>query len=382
MNGRKISHKRQSGFSLIELLIVTTIIAIVVIMSSDIFTTVLRQSGQETKVVGSQIDSIIGIGVLRSDIEHAGYGLPWKFQNTPSTTNYEAATTITAGTYNDLPPNLPRAFVTGNDTGYNGSDYLVIKSTVAGISDTAQRWTYIIKGSVPKSWDSAKLNLTSGSRVIVIKPKTDDSSQNELVMNSTTFFTQYNPTVFSTTSTSVFVPSKTSERFLIYGVDPDTDLRMPFNRADYYISRPTSNMPASCAQNTGILYKATVNHADGLLTEMPLIDCVADMQVVFGLDTNNDGVVDSQSNNISSLSAQQIRERVKEVRVYILAQEGQKDTSYTHLSSSITVGETDTSSPYFGLGSTFNLSTTIGTGWQNYRWKIHALAIKPKELYQ
>ncbi len=34
--------------------------------------------------------------------------------------------------------------------------------------------------------------------------------------------------------------------------------------------------------DTGILYKGTVNHADGLLTELPLLDCVADMQVIFG----------------------------------------------------------------------------------------------------
>jgi prepilin-type N-terminal cleavage/methylation domain-containing protein len=362
---------RQSGFSLIELLIVTTIIAIVVIMSSNTFTIILNQSGQETKAVGSQIDSIIGIGILRSDIEQAGYGLPWKFQTSPSSTNYEADSAITASTYNDMPPNLPRAITTGNNAGYNSSDYLVIKSTVSGTSDTAQRWTYIINGSNPKVWDSTKLNLTNGSRVIVIKPKVDDITDNELVMSGTTFFAVFNSTSFP----SDFTPKKTSERFLIYGVDPDTDLRMPFNRADYFISRPSTNMPTSCAANTGILYKANVNHSDGQLTEMPLIDCVADMQIIFRLDTNNDGIVDSQSNDISALSAKQIRERVKEVRVYLLVQEGQRDKSYTHSPSTMTIGE-------YGLGSNFNLATTIGTGWQNYRWKIHTLVIKPKELYQ
>jgi prepilin-type N-terminal cleavage/methylation domain-containing protein len=369
-------HKSHDGFSLIELLIVTTIIAIVIIISSDTFVIMLRQTGQESKVVGSEIDSIIGIGILRYDIEHAGYGLPWKFQTTPSTTNYEAAAAITANAYNDVPPNLPRAFVTGNNAGYNGSDYLVIKSTIAGTSDTAQKWAYIIKGSNPIVWDSTKLNLSNGNRVIVIKPIADDNSQNELVMSGTTFFTQFNSSF-----PSAFSPQKPSERFLIYGVSPDTDLRMPFNRADYYIARPASNMPASCATNTGILYKATVNHGDGQLTEMPLIDCVADMQVVFGLDTNGDGVVDNATNNISALTAAQIRAQIREVAIYILFQEGQKDTSYTHSPSSVTVGETDASSLYFGLGSTFDLGTTIGTGWQNYRWKVHTLKIKPKQLY-
>jgi len=374
-----IKHRGQEGFSLIELLIVTAIIAVVIIISSDTFTVMLKQSGQTAKVVGSEIDSIIGIGILRYDVEHAGYGLPWRFRTTPSTANYEVAATITASAYNDVPPNLPRAFVTGNNAGYNSSDYLAIKSTLAGTSDASQKWTYIIQGGTPKVWGSTRLDLATNDRVIVIKPRVDENSQNELVMNGTVFFTTFNAAGLA----AAFSPSLPSERFLIYGVDPDTNLRMPFNRADYYIARPATNMPPSCAPNTGILYKATVNHGDGLLTEMPLFDCVADMQVVFGRDTNNDGVVDSATNDMTTLAltAEQIRAQIKEVAIYILAQEGQIDTSYTHLSSSVTVGDTNAASLYFGLGSTFNLSSTIGAGWQNYRWKVHTLKIKPKQLF-
>ena len=85
----------------------------------------------------------------------------------------------------------------------------------------------------------------------------------------------------------------------------------------------------------------------------PLIDCVADMQVIYRLDTNNDGTIDSTVNDISGLTAQQIRDRVKEVRVYILSHEGQSDRSFRYRNSTITIGE-------FGLGRTFNLSSTIG----------------------
>jgi prepilin-type N-terminal cleavage/methylation domain-containing protein len=371
-----IKHRGQDGFSLIELLIVTAIIAVVIIISSDTFVIMLKQTGQESKVVGSEIDSIIGIGILRYDIEHAGYGLPWKFRTVPATTDYEAAASITASVYNDTPPNLPRAFVTGNNAGYNSSDYLVIKSTLAGTSDASQKWSYIIKGGNPKVWGSAKLDLVTNDRVIVIKPRADDNSQNELVMNGAAFVAAFNaafPVEFS--------PTQTSDRFLIYGVAPvtagETNLRMPFNRADYYIARPASNMPAYCAPSTGILYKATVNHSNGQLTEMPLIDCVADIQVVFGRDTNNDGVVDSATNDMTTLTltAEQIRAQIKEVAIYILAQEGQRDTSYSHSPASITVGDT-TGSLYAGQGSTFNLTAAM----LNYRWKVHTLKIKPKQL--
>ncbi len=48
--------------------------------------------------------------------------------------------------------------------------------------------------------------------------------------------------------------------------------------------------------DTGILYKTTVNHADGKLTYIPVLDCVLDMQVVLGWDLNGDGLIDTWSN--------------------------------------------------------------------------------------
>jgi hypothetical protein len=132
-------------------------------------------------------------------------------------------------------------------------------------------------------------------------------------------------------------------------------------------------MPQACARNTGILYKATINQGDGDLNRHPLIDCVADMQVIFRLDTNNDGTIDSTVEDISGLTAQQIREQLKEVRVYILSHEGQRDSAFKYSNGTVTVGE-------FGLGRTFNLSSIIGPGWENYRWKVSVLVVKPRNL--
>jgi hypothetical protein len=146
---------------------------------------------------------------------------------------------------------------------------------------------------------------------------------------------------------------------------------MPFNRADYYIQRPAS-IPQACAPNTGILYKATINQGDGARNPEPLIDCVADMQVIYLRDTDNNGTIDSKVNDISGLSAKDIRDQVKEVRVYILSHEGQKDPSFKFRNSTITVGE-------FGVGRTFNLSATIAE-WEKYRWKVSTLVVKPRNL--
>jgi prepilin-type N-terminal cleavage/methylation domain-containing protein len=372
-------NNKQSGFSLIELLIATVILAIVVMMSSDLFTIVIAQSGQQTKVAGSGMDSLIALRTLRYDIEHAGFGLPERFQSTDI--EYSEADDPdhpAAKDYNDSKKNVPRSIVLGKNAGLNGSDYLVIKSTIVGSTipgkgNTAQKWTYIIQGSKcePHQWgspsaDPAK-NLTNGDRVIVIKPKLDPNSQNELIMNDAVFFTTYDKDDFPTE----FSPQKPGERFIIYGVDPDTDLRRPFSRADYYISRVAGDISPSCAPNTGTLYKATLNQNNDLLTAMPIMDCVADMRVIFRRDTNGDGFADATTDNLAGLTAQQIRESIQEVRVDILAQEGQRDPSYTHTPSMINVG-----------GVNFNLATTIGAGWQNYRWKIYTITVNPKQFQQ
>lgn len=132
-------------------------------------------------------------------------------------------------------------------------------------------------------------------------------------------------------------------------------------------------MPARCAPNTGVLYKALVNHADGSLRELPLLDCVAAMQVRFGMDTNNDGAVDSVVDDPGAgLTAENIRDQLKDIRVYILAQEGQRDTFYTS-PSPITANDPD-------FGNVITFTIPAGDPRSNYRWKIYTLFIKPYNL--
>lgn len=362
----------QKGVSFIELLIVMTLVVIVLTMNTDTFGVIFRQSRQQTQAVGAQMDRIVGLEMLRTDLEHAGFGLPWSFQGS---INYSEATGNPQNAYNDAPSNPPKAFWSGNDPTtftLNNSDYLVIKSTIAGTSEASQRWTYIIGGQQPHSWSSN--NLSNGDRVTVIWPRSVTGYNKELVMDGTNFSTIYSSSAFPVE----YSPAAATTRFVIYGVSPSTTtLRRPFNRADYYIQRPAS-MPQACAPNTGILYKATINHdANGTLNPDPLIDCVADMQVIYRLDTNNDGTIDSTVNDISGLTSQQIRDRVKEVRVYILSHEGQSDRAFRYAINSIIVGEN------FGgtlFGRIFNLSATIGSGWENYRWKVSTIVVKPRNL--
>jgi len=181
-------------------------------------------------------------------------------------------------------------------------------------------------------------------------------------------------------------------------------LRMPFNRTDYFVATPPSTkvqQATHCAPGTGILYKAVLKHADGLLNYIPLLDCVAGMQVVLGWDTDGDGLIDTWSNadgsavvGTASITAIQaalkspsdtsspnlsivgttlnIRTGLKMIKVYILAQNGKKDSNYTS-PSPIVIGEDDETALTYSLDIS-------AKGWSNYRWKLYRIVVIPKNL--
>jgi len=353
---------------------ITMITFVIVIASvSSIFLGLVNQFKQQSKIAETSLEGLTGLEILRQDIEHAGYGVPWFFQ---SAINYNEAASAPASNYNDSPGNLPRAVLSGNNIGSNGSDYLVIKSMNVARNDASQMWT-TLKAPAPyvRTWTPASENLAATDNVIILFPGATDLNSRTLVVNGGAFSTTY-----SNVTAAPWVPTDLTDTRLIYGVDPDTVLRMPFNRSDYFIEvEPNIDVPDRCAPNTGVLVKTVVRHNDGGFDFMPLLDCVADMQVVYQRDTNDDGIIDNTTDVISvGLTAQQIRNQVKEVRVYILSHEGQRDVNYTFPNSTIPIP--DPSDPGFGLGSTFNLSSSIGTGWQNYRWKVYTIVVNPSNL--
>jgi prepilin-type N-terminal cleavage/methylation domain-containing protein len=403
--------REQRGFSLVELIIVMGIFMIIIMVTTKSFETIVTQAGQQGKSAQTQIEGIVGLEVLRADLEQAGFGLPWLFSSTPTGTAY---TEVNVGSnepvafpsaigsaefFNDTSPiSPPRAILNGTtnfnlDSGGKGSQYLVLKSTVAGIDPVAKKWTSLVyteAGSSTTTWGQTDRDLDDNDRIIVIKTTFANNLPKQQLMVKGGQFS----TIFSKYS-SMSTPHTPGDIFHLYGVDkPDgAALRMPFNRADYYIKRPAT-MPATCAPNTGILYKAVANHTDGSLSpELPLLDCVADMQIVYGLDPTGSGFINSSSDPKwpdhldtppekfpeHADQAETIRSIVKEVRVYILAQEGKRDRSYNFPSETLTVGES------FGgvvKGRVFNLNDRIGADYKHYRWKVYTIVVRPKNLIQ
>lgn len=390
-------YRNQQGYTLVELIVVMGIFLTIIMISAQAFERITDRSIQQSKSVETQIEGIVGLEVLRADLEQAGFGLPWSFSVSGFTYNEASATgdnTLTSsvrlsgtnpGTFNDS-PNAPRPVISGNTTfnqdGGIGSNYLVIKSMLAAANDTSKKWTTISYDTygfkTRRVWGASDRDFLSTDRVIMVKNSLKSTPPTrELVVSGTTF---------SGTFSAYSTPSihQSGDTFVMYGVNPNTNLRMPFNRADYYVAKP-SRMPQDCASTgVGILYKSIVSQgAGGLSIGQPLLDCVADMQVVYGVDASGNGMSYSDPNyhttDLSGYDATRLRNELKEIRVYILAQEGGKDRFYSYPSPTITVGES------FGgalQGRVFNLLNLVGPDYKYYRWKVYTIVIRPKNLFQ
>lgn len=405
------------GFSLIELILVLGIFIVVMLMMSSSFETILGKSGQQMKSATTDTEGMVGLEVLRSDLERSGFGLPFSFAVTPSNpfdeTTVSPVTDITSSSFNEITPRAIQAalvpagkkIIDGSGNSNAGAAYLVIKATNVAQNDTGKKWSYVTYQSsgtsntsyvAPWSSGAAADNFTTGERVITLN-STFDSAGNpdkRLAMDGSTspvkFFYALSgvpslvPSAQVQPYSDAFKPSDATQLSIVYGVDPGTDLRMPYNRADYYVKKPAT-VPASCNPGTGVLFKAITQHADGSMLEYPLLTCVGDLQVEFELDRNNDGNIAysptlTATDGVTPLSAADIRAQLKNIRVYILSHEGKKDGNYSYSGASVQVG--DPARPA-SSGRTLDaaaMTSLFGGDWQNYRWKVRTIVVHPKNL--
>jgi prepilin-type N-terminal cleavage/methylation domain-containing protein len=362
---------RQSGVTLLELLVVMGIFVIVITAASQMFVSLLSEFKQQSKITVTNIEGILGLEMMRRDIENAGYGLPWE-----GLTNYQELTNPVGELYNpaqfnDAPTGPPRAIVSGNGTGWHETDRLVVKAINVAMNSTSEHWNflYLTPAVSTNVWTPAADNLLATDHIIVIS---QDANNRRLV--------PYGGGFSSTFSDVAGFSDIRSDPSIVYGVDPNTPLKMPFNRADYFVQPPdvSSDLPRYCAAGTGILFKAVIAHnSTGYLTPQPLLECVADMQVVFLRDLNGDGTAEDHTEDLTGSSAQDIRNQVREVRVYILAQEGQRDRNYTYPHQVVRVGETG--GTVGTVGRDFDLNANV-TDWSHYRWKLYTLVVRPSNL--
>lgn len=352
--------RRNAAFTLVELMIAMAIVMLVLYAAITFFIVSVRQYKVQTKIVETNIEGILGLELLRQDLESLGFGLPW---DNVSTSTIETGTLVLKA----IDAASLRAVVSlDNQTTatVNGSDYLVIRSARVGTGSAAGKWTTLQTGGITRIWGSAEEDLASTDLVIVLSP----------TLNHRTLVTPGTGIPFTSAALLGYAPSDNlTVTNIVYGVD-NTNLKFPWNRADYYIDNTPLLVPQRCAPNTGVLVKQVVSHAAGVeyVTPLPLLDCVADLQIEYGLDTNGDGVADGWSSDISMTPAADIRAQLVEVHLNILVQQGQRDDNYSAPSDNITVG-------LQGAGRSFPLNVYVN-GFGKFRWKVYTIVVKPRNL--
>lgn len=401
----------RNGFTLVELLVTMTVFIIAIAIAGSSFNSILSHTSKLFRSEESNIEGVVGLEILRHDLQQAGYGL----YTEPMGIDYDEASAAPADEFNDAVTNVPRPLVAGNnlaavtDTSDSGSkfdllpltDYLAIKATTVARNRVARKWTYLRYTSndvYPNRWRSNAENLITNDKVMLLRRQIGISGQSISVVPGTTgdFYFPFSPSAFS------HLTSSSANLYTLYGIDDAGSLRMPFNRSDYFVAKPqdATKIPSFCAPGTGMLYKTTVNHADGKLNYVPVLDCVADLQVLFGWDMSGDGMIDTWSNadgsaasgtgstgdvqaalanaaNNSAVVTPNIRNSLKLIKVYVLAQNGKRDPGYVS-PSLIQIGDAGEGSlTRPGTAGKFDVAAA---GWLNYRWKVYRIVARPKNL--
>jgi len=391
-------NKDENGFSLLELLVVMALFTLIITAASQSFMTMMSDFKQQSRVASSNIEGLVGLEVFRRDINSAGFGLYWQLDSRFGTSfafppvlysEVDASESANGSLLNDTGLDAPRGLAILPGLELNGSDRLAIRSVNVVGNEGSEKWTYgrVETANFYYTWPTAKLNINDEDYVVLVKPFDKDrryllaTDKGPITASAKNYAVKYKDlkagiaSVHNTAGGLTEFGADTT--FTVFSLGTTAIPKMPFNRADYYVLRP-ADMPERCAQGTGILYKAVVNQqGKGYLPALPLLDCVADMQVAvryFDPDTNQ-----VSGTSEVSLDDEKKTRWIREVRVYILAHEGQVDRNYTHQDRIMRVGESLVKGDKYPFGHDLDLST-LTSNWAMYRWKLYTIIIRPLGL--
>lgn len=384
----------EKGMTLVELMVSLVVMLIIVAAAGSGYLKLMGGFNVQGKIAESYMEKLTGLELLRFDIEMAGYGLfhnpplpppPGGFAYQEADEPDSVSGLHNPEVFNDAPGGVPRAFVAAEDnTGLGGSDVMVIKSSIASYNDTTSKWAYIYENAGAgelRSWGGS-MDFKNSDRFIALdsneKPTTGDSTPfKRLKLNSS------NQWYFDPGSNMPVPPN--SHNYIAYGIGTTaTTPRMPFNRVDYYLGDFPTYRPSRCYDGTYTLYRSNIvnDSANGGRRKgwelnpkapEPLFDCVMDFQVIYWMDNGNMLIEAGEGKGyLGAATPEEIRNQLREVRVYILYHEGGRDESYT--ASQISIEDEFHDPPKIYDPSTF------GPGATHYRWQLARIVVKPNNL--
>ena len=356
--------KREEGFSLIETLVSMAIFSL---MSAAVYSTYMSQvkhTAREYQLARSEMDINIAKGIMERDLMMAGLGLATDF-----------SVLLNAATLNLVAET--RAIAATNAI---ASDGLVLMGTALGIEALApQGWTASEGAALPlKVWvDEPRDNPQNGDRMVVLDPDM------KRVLNAVPY--SYGLGI-----------SGLPQGALAYGLAGATAILgatdLPHYWVRYALYAP-SEPDIYCAAGTFSLGRAETRKRDNVPPipaappspsgswgwpasgARPMLPCVLNMQVSFGLDTDEDNDVDVWDEGgmaAAGLSAVALNDQIKQIRVYLLVQASDRDINYSH-PLSVLVGDSD-------LGTGITVALDQAKQQEQYRWELLTSVVTPRNI--
>lgn len=342
------------GFSLVELLVAMVIFGILMTGIFQAYIAQMKNTTREYGIAESDIDRSIGQGIISRDIFMAGYGLaddyngvftPWALQSTNS----------------DSAP-----------------DDLTLMGTALGMnSQQAQHWSYVtdFTGSnvTIRSWSDSREDIQDGDNVILI-----DSATKRLLTGTGTpnWLFPFDAHDAGDPDDDEFVgwsdPRAGTVAYALYGSGGTPAATQPYYAVRYYLSTASGD---GCAPGVKNLLRAESRTTATPDSGDVVIPCVADFQVILGLDTNNDRTIDLWKNGGvaagDGYDPARLNRSLRQVRVYALTQIGERDNFYTYPEATIYVGDLS-----LGRGRPFTLSDAQ----RHYRWRVIRFSAVPRNI--
>jgi len=342
----------------------------------------------------TNIEGVVGVETITYDLKQAGIGIFNRVSsNISSLPTYTEANAAPFNAYNET-GGFPHPIITGNDisiasikgTLKRNPDYLVIKATSVGLEATAKKSTRVdYTTGVPLP--SARYDFVPNEKVILL-----DETFAKLLVSTTSF--KYSASYSNNFTTDyAFAPDR---KYYIFGIGSIFAVA-PFNRTDYFVRRD-NRTPEKCSPASGVLFKA-IMEAAGSFREIPVLDCVADMQIIHGINTSENPETeisdnlffvpaDFEPNGVTgdrgSLSDKEIRNigknpielrtRLKMSMIFLMVQDGKKDTTFNNNNTAFTVGNQDFQA---ALKKTVDLTEPE---FINYRWKLYRIVVTHKNM--
>jgi len=318
---------RFKGFTLVELLVVLVIFLIVGTLLFYILTKALRWVSSSGGEVKQELSVDVNTDLLVFDLKHAGYGIS-RDENKP-VIEYNSKSLYVRSTLNPFKPSQPVGFQICNGT-------QLIEAYKFDSSWPSCVW-----------FDLDRFPLNTGN------PLGCTCSNN---------------------------PSKSYS--IAYAVDDTTSCKgndswcceKSYCTTIKWVLNTPTNAPKTCLSETKVFSAQLKSYT------RPVINCVADWDVWFGMDMDNDGLIDTWINSMTGKSNEELKKQLKVIKIYMLVQASPtSDPKYDYCTMSNANCDADCGSGTITVDHLGDKKVCLkhpnDPSWKHYRWKIVEITV-------